>query len=102
MVLDREIPLRAPLDDPSDADADELSRSCPPISCSFAVHARQPEDWLLRTQLPPLILFFAILGGLGAYGVLGVFVGPLLLALVITGVTLYREMSAERKPIIPP
>jgi len=55
-----------------------------------------------RTRLPPLILFFAILGGLRAYGVLGVFVGPLLLALVITGVTLYREMSAERKPIITP
>jgi hypothetical protein len=29
-------------------------------------------------------------------------VGPLLLALVITGVTLYREMSAEQKPIIAP
>jgi predicted PurR-regulated permease PerM len=55
-----------------------------------------------RTQLPPLILFFAILGGLKAYGVLGVFVGPLLLALVITGVTLYREISAERRPVIAP
>ena len=53
-----------------------------------------------RTQLPPLILFFAILGGLRAYGVLGVFAGPLLLALVVTGVTLYREMSAERKSIV--
>jgi predicted PurR-regulated permease PerM len=53
-----------------------------------------------RTRLPPLILFFAILGGLKAYGVLGVFLGPLLLALVITGVTLYREMNAERKPVI--
>jgi predicted PurR-regulated permease PerM len=51
-----------------------------------------------RTRLPPLVLFFAILGGLKAYGVLGVFLGPLLLALVITGVTLYREMSAEGKP----
>jgi predicted PurR-regulated permease PerM len=51
-----------------------------------------------RTRLPTLILFFALLGGLRAYGVLGVFLGPLLLALVITGVTLYREMSAERKP----
>jgi predicted PurR-regulated permease PerM len=54
-----------------------------------------------RTRLPPLILFFAILGGLKAYGVLGVFVGPLLLALVITGVTLYRDISAERGPIKP-
>jgi predicted PurR-regulated permease PerM len=55
-----------------------------------------------RTQLPPLILFFAILGGLKAYGVLGVFVGPLLLALVITGVALYRDISAERRPMIAP
>jgi predicted PurR-regulated permease PerM len=53
-----------------------------------------------RTQLPPLILFFALLGGLKAYGVLGVFVGPLLLALVIDGVALYREISAERRPVI--
>jgi predicted PurR-regulated permease PerM len=53
-----------------------------------------------RTQLPPLILFFAILGGLRVYGVLGVFVGPLLLALVIDAVTLYRDISAERKPVI--
>jgi predicted PurR-regulated permease PerM len=53
-----------------------------------------------RTQLPPLILFFAILGGLRVYGVLGVFVGPLLLALVIDAVTLYRDISAERKPVV--
>jgi len=53
-----------------------------------------------RTRLPPLILFFAILGGLKAYGVLGVFVGPLLVALVITGVTLYRDLTAHRRPVI--
>jgi predicted PurR-regulated permease PerM len=52
-----------------------------------------------RTQLPPLILFFALLGGLKAYGVLGVFAGPLLLALVIDGVALYRDISAERRRI---
>jgi len=53
-----------------------------------------------RTQLPPLILFFALLGGIRAYGVLGVFVGPLLLALVIDGVALYRDISVERRSII--
>jgi predicted PurR-regulated permease PerM len=53
-----------------------------------------------RTQLPPLILFFAILGGLRVYGVLGVFVGPLLLALVIDAVTLYHDISAERRPVV--
>jgi predicted PurR-regulated permease PerM len=55
-----------------------------------------------RTQLPPLILFFALLGGLKAYGVLGVFVGPLLLALVIDGVALYRDIRAERRAVIAP
>ena len=53
-----------------------------------------------RTRLHPLILFFAILGGLRVYGVLGVFVGPLLLALVIDAVTLYRDISAERRPVV--
>ncbi len=58
------------------------------------------RPWLIggRTQLPTLFLFFAILGGLQAYGVLGLFFGPLLLALVITGITLYREISQEVKP----
>jgi predicted PurR-regulated permease PerM len=50
-----------------------------------------------RTRLPPLLLFFAILGGLKVYGVLGVFLGPLLLSLVITGLTLYRELGSEAK-----
>jgi predicted PurR-regulated permease PerM len=50
-----------------------------------------------RTRLPPLLLFFAILGGLKAYGVLGVFLGPLLLSFVITGITLYRELTSEAK-----
>lgn len=50
-----------------------------------------------RTRLPPLLLFFAILGGLKAYGVLGVFLGPLLLAFVITSLTLYRELTSQAK-----
>jgi predicted PurR-regulated permease PerM len=51
-----------------------------------------------RTRLPALLLFFAILGGLRAYGVLGIFLGPLLLSLVITGISLYREMSSTHRP----
>jgi predicted PurR-regulated permease PerM len=50
-----------------------------------------------RTQLPALLLFFAILGGLKAYGVLGIFLGPLLLSLVITGLSLYRDMVATKR-----
>lgn len=55
------------------------------------------KTWLIsgRTRLPILFLFFAILGGLRVYGVLGVFLGPLLLALVLTGLSLYREMARD-------
>jgi len=57
------------------------------------------KTWLIseRAQLPILFIFFAILGGLRVYGVLGVFLGPLLLALAITGLSLYREMSQETR-----
>jgi predicted PurR-regulated permease PerM len=51
-----------------------------------------------RTRLPALLLFFAILGGLKAYGVLGIFLGPLLLSLVITSITLYREIVSSHRP----
>jgi predicted PurR-regulated permease PerM len=51
-----------------------------------------------RTRLPALLLFFAILGGLKAYGVLGIFLGPLLLSLVITSITLYREIVSTHRP----
>jgi len=61
------------------------------------------KTWLIsgRTRLPMLLLFFAILGGLREYGVLGVFVGPLLLALVMTGISLYREMAQGAPPHTP-
>ncbi|MGH8058024.1 MAG: AI-2E family transporter, partial [Candidatus Entotheonellia bacterium] len=58
------------------------------------------KPWLIggRAHLPALFLFFAILGGISVYGVLGVFLGPLLLALVMTGLTLYRERPPDVRP----
>jgi predicted PurR-regulated permease PerM len=58
------------------------------------------KPWLIggRAKLPTLFLFFAILGGVSVYGVLGVFLGPLLLALVITSITLYREKPPAGTP----
>lgn len=44
-----------------------------------------------RTQIPTLVLFFAILGGLRAYGFLGVFLGPVLIAILIAVLRIYRE-----------
>jgi predicted PurR-regulated permease PerM len=42
-------------------------------------------------KLPTLFLFFSILGGLGAYGLIGLFLGPILLAILLTAIQIYRE-----------
>lgn len=42
-------------------------------------------------KLPVLFLFFSILGGLGAYGLIGLFLGPILLAVLLTAIQIYRE-----------
>ncbi len=48
-----------------------------------------------RTKLPTLFLFFGILGGLQAYGFLGVFLGPVVLATIMAFVKIYRETYAN-------
>jgi predicted PurR-regulated permease PerM len=48
-----------------------------------------------RTKLPTLFLFFGILGGLQAYGFLGVFLGPVVLATIMAFVKIYRETYAQ-------
>lgn len=49
-----------------------------------------------RTKLPTFFLFFGILGGLQAYGVLGIFLGPVLLATIMAFVNIYREVYAQQ------
>ncbi len=44
-----------------------------------------------RTKLPTLFLFFGILGGLKAYGFLGIFLGPVVLATILVFVNIYKE-----------
>lgn len=44
-----------------------------------------------RTKLPPLLLFLAMLGALRAYGLVGVFLGPVLLALLFVMITIFKE-----------
>jgi predicted PurR-regulated permease PerM len=48
-----------------------------------------------RTKLPTLFLFFGILGGLQAYGFLGVFLGPIVLATIMAFVKIYRQEYAH-------
>lgn len=45
-----------------------------------------------RTALHPLLIFLAVLGGIQAFGILGLFLGPVLVAVVSGLVDLYRGM----------
>jgi predicted PurR-regulated permease PerM len=44
------------------------------------------------TKIPVFLLFFTILGGLKVYGVLGIFLGPIILSLGMAFLTIYREI----------
>lgn len=52
-------------------------------------------------QLAPLFLFFSIVGGLAAYGFIGVFLGPILLAILLTAIHIYEEEYQTNRPILP-
>jgi predicted PurR-regulated permease PerM len=43
------------------------------------------------TEIPTILLFFGILGGLQAYGFLGVFLAPVVIATLVGFVRIYRE-----------
>ncbi|MFQ5744812.1 MAG: AI-2E family transporter [Acidobacteriota bacterium] len=45
-----------------------------------------------RTEMHPLLVFLAVLGGIQAFGFLGLFLGPVLVAVVTGLVDLYRGM----------
>jgi len=49
-------------------------------------------------KLPVLFIFFSILGGLGAYGLIGLFLGPILLAILLTTIQIYREEYLSEPP----
>ena len=53
-----------------------------------------------RTQIPTVLLFFGILGGLQAYGFLGVFLGPVMIATLVAFVRIYREDYSGESPIL--
>lgn len=53
------------------------------------------KSWVLRgaARIPVLLGFFGVLGGLVAFGPLGLFVGPVAIALLLT---LWRDWTAPR------
>ena len=51
------------------------------------------RPWLIgqNVQMPVLFLVFSILGGLALYGLIGLFVGPILMSILMTVISIYRE-----------
>ena len=47
-----------------------------------------------RSPLPTLAVFIGVLGGLAAFGLIGLFVGPIVIALVLALI----EFAKEKKP----
>ena len=48
-----------------------------------------------RTKIHTLLVFFAIMGGIGYFGIVGIIFGPILLALGLTFVELYKTEFAD-------
>jgi len=44
-----------------------------------------------KTKLPYFLLFFGILGGVKVYGIMGIFLGPLVLSLFFVLIKIYQE-----------
>jgi len=49
-------------------------------------------------RLPTLFLFFGMLGGVEAYGILGIFLGPVLLSIVVSFIQIYQDQYATPEP----
>lgn len=51
------------------------------------------RPWLIGqdVQMPVLFLVFSILGGLALYGLIGLFVGPILVSILMTVISIYRD-----------
>jgi predicted PurR-regulated permease PerM len=46
-----------------------------------------------RVQMHPLLIFFSVFGGVSVFGFLGLFIGPVILALTTTSLSMLREES---------
>ena len=50
--------------------------------------------------MPVLFLVFSIIGGLALYGLIGLFVGPILMSILITVISIYREEYQTPVPVV--
>jgi predicted PurR-regulated permease PerM len=52
-------------------------------------------------QIPALCLVFSVLGGLALYGLIGLFVGPVHVSLLMTTIQIYREDYHHAETALP-
>lgn len=55
-----------------------------------------------RAKLHELVIFFSVLGGLQVFGILGIFVGPVVAAIALALMQVFREMNVEGEMVEPP
>ncbi len=56
------------------------------------------RPWLIggRVQLSGLVIFISVLGGIGAFGVLGIVLGPIIVATTASVLALYTHPELSR------
>ncbi|MGD0281480.1 MAG: AI-2E family transporter [Dissulfurispiraceae bacterium] len=62
-----------------------------------------PMDYVLRpvlignrTSMPAVVIFFSVLGGIESFGLLGLIIGPLIVALFLSVIEIFRNFEADR------
>jgi predicted PurR-regulated permease PerM len=61
------------------------------------------RPWLIGTEakIPLFWLFFTTIGGLKVYGILGIFLGPIILSMGMAFLAIYREVYLNQKNTVP-
>ncbi len=77
--------------------ATAVGLACWGIVITIVDHIMRP--WLIgnEAKLPIFWLFFTTIGGLQVYGLLGIFLGPIILSLVMAFLAIYREVYLHLK-----
>jgi predicted PurR-regulated permease PerM len=51
-----------------------------------------------RTRMPTIVIFFSVLGGIKAFGIIGLIMGPLIMAVFVSVFEIFRHIEDETSP----
>jgi predicted PurR-regulated permease PerM len=54
-----------------------------------------------RTKMPTLVIFFSVLGGIKLFGLIGLIMGPLVVALFISVLEIFRNIEGGKENVRP-